>query len=206
MTLLSIVFFLSFNQKIKNGMKNNFSFKKVTLIFVAFFIGFAATAQLSPKEKKVIYDSRSAKSAFIKADPSMRQMFKKAYGYAIFPKVGKGGAVIGAAFGNGAVSENGKAVGMAKMSQVTIGPQLGGQSYREVIFFEKKSDLDRFKDDKFEFSAQVSAVAVKSGASSDAKYTDGVVIFTQTRGGLMAEASVGGQKFKYKKFWIRPLF
>ncbi len=120
----------------------------------------------------------------------------------IFPNIGKGGIGIGGAAGNGVLTEKRKRIGTAQMTQVTIGLQLGGQAYREVIFFEKKSDLDRFKENNFEFSAQASAVAVKSGASENPKYADGVMIFTQPKGGLMAEVSVGGQKFNYKKFWI----
>lgn len=181
----------------------SFSLRQAALFFAVMLISIAATAQISPNEKKVIEDSKLAKVAFIKADASMRNIFKKTYGYVIFPNVGKGGAGIGGAAGKGVVNEKGKMIGMAKMTQVTIGLQLGGQAYREVIFFENKSDLDRFKENNFEFSGQTSAVVVKSGASANAKYTDGVMIFTQTKGGLMAEASVGGQKFKFKGFLIR---
>lgn len=84
------------------------------------------------------------------------------------------------------------------MTQVTVGAQVGGQSYREVIFFENKDALDRFKDNKVEFTSQISAVAAKSGVSANAKYTEGVIVFTKDLSGLMAEASVGGQKFTYK--------
>jgi lipid-binding SYLF domain-containing protein len=86
------------------------------------------------------------------------------------------------------------------MVQVTVGLQAGGQSYREVIFFENEEALDRFKSNQLEFSGQVSAVAAKSGASANAKYTDGVLVFTQGKSGLMLEASVGGQKFTYTAF------
>jgi lipid-binding SYLF domain-containing protein len=88
---------------------------------------------------------------------------------------------------------------MAKMTQVSVGFQWGGQAYREVIFFESQADLDRFKQDKFEFAGQASAVAATKGASANVKYKDGVMIFSQTKGGLMYEASVGGQKFKFRK-------
>ena len=88
---------------------------------------------------------------------------------------------------------------MAKLSQLSIGLQAGGQAYREVIFFESKKELDRFKNSQFEFSAQASAVAAKSGASANAKYTNGVMVFTMQKGGLMYEASIGGQEFKFKK-------
>jgi len=83
---------------------------------------------------------------------------------------------------------------------VSVGFQFGGQAYSEVIFFESKADLDRFRGGKFEFSAQASVVAVTVGASGNVKYKDGVMIFTQAKGGLMYEASVGGQKFEYSKF------
>jgi lipid-binding SYLF domain-containing protein len=155
--------------------------------------------QSDSKNDKIIADSKTAKAEFIKTDPLMSGIFEKAYGYVIFPNVGKGGVGVGGAAGNGAVYENNNLIGMAKLSQVSIGLQAGGQAYREVIFFESKKAMDRFKESKFEFSAQVSAVAAKAGASGNAKYTDGVMVFTMQKGGLMYEASVGGQKFKYKK-------
>ena len=127
----------------------------------------------------------------------MKNLFEKSYAYAIFPNVGKGAIGIGGAAGNGIVFEQGKAIGKAKMTQITVGFQWGGQAYREVIFFETKDALERFKQDKLEFSAQASAVAVTAGASANVKYADGVMIFTQEKGGLMYEASVGGQKFKF---------
>ena len=130
----------------------------------------------------------------------MEGLFKDSYGYVIFPNVGKGAIGIGGASGNGILFEQGKMVGTASMKQLSVGLQMGGQAYREVIFFENKEALDRFKEDKFEFSAQASAVAVKSGASANAKYRDGVMVFSQQKGGLMYEASVGGQKFDYRSF------
>jgi len=86
---------------------------------------------------------------------------------------------------------------MAKVKQVTVGLQLGGQAYREVIFFENEEEFNRFKENRFEFSGQASAVAVTEGASANVKYKNGVMIFTQQKGGLMYEASIGGQKFKF---------
>jgi lipid-binding SYLF domain-containing protein len=150
------------------------------------------------KNQKLLSDSKKAKSEFVKADTTMNKMFSSSYGYAIFPKIGKGGFIVGGSGGDGTVFEQGKEIGTAKMGQVTVGAQIGGQTYREVIFFENKDALDHFEKNKVEFSGQVSAVAVKSGAAKNAKYTDGVAVFTQSTGGLMAEASVGGQKFTYK--------
>jgi lipid-binding SYLF domain-containing protein len=155
--------------------------------------------QSKAKKNKIIADSHTAKAEFIKKDPLMKVLFEKASGYVIFPNVGKGGIGIGGAAGNGVVYERNKIVGMAKLSQLSIGFQAGGQAYREVIFFESKEELERFKDSKFEFAAQASAVAVTEGASANVKYTNGVMVFTMAKGGLMYEASIGGQKFKFNK-------
>ena len=149
-------------------------------------------------QERIITDSKDAKASFIKADASMENLFKNSYGYAIFPNVGKGAAGVGGAAGKGAVYEKGKIIGTAQMVQVTAGATVGGQAYREVIFFENKDALDRFTGNKIEFSAQTSAIAVKSGASANANYRSGVVVFSQEKGGLMLEASLGGQKFTYK--------
>ena len=155
--------------------------------------------QSSSKKNKIIADSNAVKAEFIEKDALMKGLFEKAYGYVIFPNVGKGGFGIGAAAGNGAVYEHNKLIGMAKLSQLSIGFQAGAQTYREVIFFESKKEMERFKDSRFEFSAQVSAVAVTEGASANVKYTNGVMVFTMQKGGLMYEASIGGQKFKFNK-------
>ena len=155
--------------------------------------------QTDSKKKEIISESITAKAEFISKDGLMKGIFEKAYGYVIFPNVGKGGLGVGGAAGNGVVYEQNNMVGMAKLSQVSIGFQAGGQAYREAIFFESKKEMNQFKDSRFEFSAQVSAVAVTAGASANAKYTGGVMVFTMQKGGLMYEASVGGQKFRYNK-------
>jgi lipid-binding SYLF domain-containing protein len=155
--------------------------------------------QSKAKINSIIADSETAKTEFIAEDSLMKAIFERSVGYVIFPNVGKGGFIVGGAAGNGAVYEYGKLVGMAKLSQITIGFQAGGQAYSEVIFFESKKELERFKDSRFEFAAQASAVAVTEGASGNVKYTDGVMVFTMQKGGLMYEASIGGQKFKFNK-------
>ncbi len=175
------------------------TYKYIVLTLMVLLIFSNTWSQSDSKKDKVIADSKDAKAEFIKADKSMDGQFSKSYGYAIFPNVGKGGLGVGGAAGNGAVYEQGKLVGTAKLSQLSIGLQAGGQAYREVIFFENKESMDRFKDNRVEFSAQVSAVAAASGASANAKYVEGVMVFTMQKGGLMYEASVGGQKFKFEK-------
>jgi len=171
--------------------------RTAVLCFASTFLSIAAFSQ---KDQKIIDDSKAAKADFIRSDASMANRFANAYAYVIFPNVGKGAIGIGGAAGNGVAWERGNMTGSAKMKQVSIGFQWGGQAYREVIFFENKATFDRFKQSKLEFSAQASAVAATAGASANAKYANGVMIFTQQKGGLMYEASVGGQKFKYNAF------
>ena len=173
--------------------------KKNQIITLATF-ALITLFQTSPSraQDKIFHESDEAKAAFLKADGSMNDRFANAYGYVIFPNVTKAALVVGGAGAEGAVYEKGNKIGTAKLAQVNVGAQVGGQSYREVIFFENKDALDRFKDNKVEFSGQVSAIAAKSGASANAKFTDGVQVFTHGKGGLMAEASIGGQKFTYK--------
>ena len=132
------------------------------------------------------------------ADPGIQTFFDDAAGFAVFPSMGKGGIGIGGAFGDGLVIVDNSVVGNTSLTQVTIGLQLGGQVYSEFIFFKDKTALDQFKRGNFQLGAQASAVAVTAGASADADYDKGVAIFTVTGGGLMYEATVGGQKFKYQ--------
>ena len=180
-----------------------FANRKSVILFSLFsvFVGInSLNAQKKDKLEKLKDDSKIAKSDFEKTDGMMNSLFKNAYGYVIFPNVGKGAIGIGGAAGNGIVFQDGDMIGKAKLAQLSIGFQWGGQAYREVIFFENKEAMDRFKENRLEFSAQASAVAATAGASANVKYANGVMIFTQTKGGLMYEASIGGQKFKYTDF------
>jgi lipid-binding SYLF domain-containing protein len=170
----------------------------MVLFLLAAFNSIMPQAQAQTKQEKLITNSKEAKAAFIKTDKLMASLFKDSYAYVIFPSIGKGGMGIGGATGNGVVYEKNEMVGTANMIQVSIGFQFGGQAYREVIFFESEESLDKFKNDKLKFAAQASAVAVTEGASANAKYQEGVMVFTQQKGGLMYEASIGGQKFTYK--------
>lgn len=144
-------------------------------------------------------DVPHAIAEFQRADSGMARLFADAYGYAIFPTVGKGAIGLGGARGKGWVYEKGTLKGRSTLTQLTIGLQLGGQAYREVIFFKDETALKDFCRGNFELSAQASAVAVTAGASANVKYNGGVAIFTMAKGGLMYEASVGGQKFSYKQ-------
>jgi len=131
-------------------------------------------------------------------DPSLQRVIQNAAGYAVFPSVGKGAVGIGGAYGKGDVYQNGAVIGYCDMTQGSIGLQLGGQSYSEIIVFQTPMALEIFKNGNFRFDAQATAVALKSGAGANAKFTNGVAVFTMDETGLMFEASVGGQKFGYQ--------
>ena len=147
------------------------------------------------------------------------KFFKTAHGYAVFPRILKAGIGIGGARGDGRVYEKGKVIGDSTMTQLSIGFQLGGEGFAQMIFFENKAALDKFTSGNFEFSAEASAVALTVGASAKAgttgagagasvtkekaaavaAYNNGMAIFTIVRGGLMYEVSLAGQKYSFKK-------
>ena len=135
---------------------------------------------------------------FKEKNANIESLFEASYGYVVFSTIGKGAIGLGGAHGKGIVYQNGKMIGTAKMTQITWGLQWGGQAYSEVIFFKDKAALDSFKENNFEFSGQASAVAATHGASADIAYENGVAVYTIVKGGMMCEASIGGQKFKFK--------
>jgi len=149
---------------------------------------------------KAIKEAQDTIAAFKKTDPGLSRFFNGAVGYAVFPTVAKGAIGIGGAGGSGVLFEKGKPTGKASLSQVTVGAQLGGQTYSEIIFFQAAPALNDFKNGTLALAAQVSAVAAKAGASEDAGYQNGVAVFTSSKGGLMFEASVGGQKFGFEPY------
>jgi lipid-binding SYLF domain-containing protein len=158
-----------------------------------------ATAPTTAEDRAAL--SRDVNTALAKAkaeDPSLQAFLDKSYGYAIFPKVGKGAAGVGGAYGKGELYERGRKIGYCDLSQATIGLALGGETFTEIIAFENKAALDNFKSGKYKFTAQAAGTALKSGASANAKFTDGVTVFTVNPAGLMGEASVGGQAFSFQ--------
>jgi lipid-binding SYLF domain-containing protein len=131
-------------------------------------------------------------------DPDIEKVLTTAAGYAIFPSVGKAAVGVGGAHGKGVVYEHGKKIGRSTLSQLTVGLQLGGQEYSEVVIFKDQAALDNFKKGKLKLNAQASAIALDKRAGGDLPYRDGVAIITMAKGGLMYEASVGGQKFSFE--------
>jgi lipid-binding SYLF domain-containing protein len=160
---------------------------------------FAGCAGWNPNEAgKADHAAREAIAEFKKHDPSLKSFFERAYAYAVYPAVGKGGIGIGGAHGSGVVYRQGRMIGLTSLTQVTIGWQLGGESYRELIFFENVKAFNAFKSGNLKFSAQASAVAATTGAAAKTSYANNMAVFTLIRGGLMYEASVGGQSFSFE--------
>ena len=159
----------------------------------------------------------AATVALFKNAGQSADFFSSCYGYAVFPTIGKGGLVVGAAHGSGHVYAHGKLIGSTSMTQLSVGFQLGGQAYSQIIFFQDKRSLDEFTSGNFEFDASVSATVITASATASAgttgvdasasggehdavtaaKYYKGMAVFTVAKGGLMYEATLAGQKFTY---------
>lgn len=171
----------------------------VAFVIIIMGIGLPVISQDSNSEFDVeIAEAERARKEFIKTDPGLIKFFEESYGYAILPKIGKGGLIVGGAHGNGIVFKNDVPVGATEMSQLTIGGQIGGKSYAEVIFFKSEAEFEVFMTGRYEVAVSLAAVALDYGVSNDLAYSDGVAIVTKDNGGLMAEATVGGQKFSYE--------
>jgi lipid-binding SYLF domain-containing protein len=144
-------------------------------------------------------NSKEALNEMMERSPKLKTYYEKAYGYAIYPKITKAGLGIGGAGGQGIVFRNHIAIGSSSLKQASFGLQAGGQQYSEVIFFENQKSFEHFTNGNLKFDAQASAVALTEGASYDVAYKNGVAVFTNVKGGLMLEASIGGQHFSYKE-------
>jgi len=169
-----------------------------TSLLTILLIG-TATAGWDPQEEETLEtESVETMRQFKTKDPSLQDFFKEAKGWAVFPTVGKIGYWLGGAYGKGVLYQANKAIGYVELQQVTVGLQFGGQSYSQIIFFKDEASIERFKSDQLEFDAQVSGVIADKGAAAKVDYHNGVAVFTLAKGGLMAEASVGGQAFAFR--------
>ncbi len=167
----------------------------------------------------VVADSFTDTVAFFQKSEDLKPFFDTAYGYAVFPNVGKGAVGIGGAFGHGKVYQAGRVTGVTTLAKISIGLQLGGQVFREIIFFQDQRSYQEFISGSFELDATASAVAITVGAQAQAGtggtsvgastgpdtgiqsspgYTKGMAIFVHSKGGFMAEAAIGGQRFTFE--------
>ncbi|HET7506495.1 MAG TPA: lipid-binding SYLF domain-containing protein [Kofleriaceae bacterium] len=167
----------------------------------ALVIGIAACAGApkTPAEQQSLEARAEATLGSMKSrDPGLPGLLGSAYGYAVFPDIGKGGVVVGAAYGRGVLFEHGHATGYIELNQGSIGAQLGGQTFAELIVFRDRFAVEKLKAGQFELGANASAVVLTAGASGAANFTDGIAVFTVPQGGLMAELSVSGQKLDFQ--------
>lgn len=177
--------------------------RRIVLVLASALLGILGGCASDDVTDRSSADARETRAAdtiaqFKRDDPSIGTFFESAAGYAVFPQVGKGGLFVGGGYGEGVVyDKSAKVLGYTTMTFGTVGAQIGGQAYSEIIFFKEPPDLEIFKRGNFEFDAQVTAVAAKSGAAKFAGYSRGVAVFVTGERGLMAEATVGGQKFRY---------
>jgi lipid-binding SYLF domain-containing protein len=163
-------------------------------------LGFARMGYAGETDAQLISEARQTAALYSKTDPSIDGFFKRSVGYVVFPGIGKAGLGIGGAHGTGILFENGAPTGKVSMNQVSIGAQVGGQDFSQIVFFQTPKTLQELKYGKAELAGNLSAVALKSGAASGAAFKNGVAVFTATKSGLMLEASVGGQKFSFNAF------
>ncbi len=150
------------------------------------------------EQKQLSNDSAASLKDMEIADGSLKNKVDSAYAYVIFPSVGKGGAGVEVASGNGDVFEQGKYIGTARLTMVGTGLDLGGQTYSELILFQNKDALDKFENNNLRFDASASAVALKAGAADTAAFANGVLVLLNVHGGAMVEAGIGGQQFTFK--------
>ena len=145
--------------------------------------------------------ARASVEYFRKNGPALDRFFEHAYGYAVFPDVFKGGFMLfGGGHGKGYVYEQNTLAGRSTITQLNVGPQLGGQSFSEIIFFKGREELENFKKGNYELNAQVAAIVVTTGMTTNIDYSNGVAVFVLPKAGVMAEATVGGQKFSYNPY------
>jgi lipid-binding SYLF domain-containing protein len=182
--------------------------RTMMVTILLFFFVTQAWADKYPETKKMF------------SDAGIETMFNSAYGYALFPTIGKAGFVVGGAYGEGRVYEQGKYIGDVVITQATVGFQIGGSGFSQVVFFQDQRALSEFTNGNFEFGAEVSAVALTAAAGAAANtagssatasggknnantkgagYNKGMATYTIVKGGAMFEASVGGQNFKFTK-------
>ncbi len=174
------------------------SFHRAVTGAVVFALFVAAPAGAA--ERAIVTEAQQTLDTFKKTDPSLAQTLATASAYAVFPTITKGAMILGGAGGEGVLFENGVATGKLTMTQVTVGAQVGGQAYSELICFKDTAAVRDLKAGNLALAAQTSATAAASGAANHASYERGVQVFTLAKTGLMVEASVGGQKFTFTPF------
>mgnify|MGYP003509319885 CR=1 FL=1 len=173
--------------------------RALVVTVLAGLLSSCATAPASREEKAALVAAATTRRQQMStADPAVSALLRRAYGYALFPHVDKGGLGVGGAYGRGVVYEQGQHVGYSDLTLGSVGVQAGGQSFSELLLFETKAALDRFKAGQFSMAADASAVVLTSGVATTATFVDGVAVVVQPMSGVMVEAAIGGQQFTYQ--------
>jgi lipid-binding SYLF domain-containing protein len=171
----------------------------LVLTVIVGLLGSCATAPASREDKaELVAEATSRWQQMRTADPALGALVQRGHGYALFPDVGKAGLGVGGAYGRGVVYERGQHIGYSDVTQGSVGLQAGGQSFSELLLFENKAALDRFKAGQLAFGADASAVVMKSGVATNANFVNGVAVVISPIGGAMLEAAIGGQQFTYQ--------
>src|SRR5688500_10541163 len=155
-------------------------------------------ATQAPEKSSIVKEAAAALKRLHAKDPGLQQFLKDSHAYAVFPSVGKAALVIGGSYGRGVVFQKGEQIGFATIGQLTLGVQIGGDTFTELVVFESKEALERFKKGKTAFSASAAAVMVKAGAAAATDFEKGVAVFAYPLGGMLLEIAIGGQRFKFK--------
>jgi len=169
-------------------------FAAITAMFIA-----CGGAAPSSRSDRVALEDKAASTlrSMTSKDWTLQPFLDRAAGYAVFPDIGKGGLIVGGAHGRGVLYQHHHAVGYVELSQASVGMQAGAQSFAELIVFEKQADVERVRGNAYTMGGNVSAVALSAGAGAGAQFQNGVSVFIQTHGGVMAEVSVSGQRLKF---------
>jgi lipid-binding SYLF domain-containing protein len=179
-------------------MKSTIGMILVLTVVAGLLVG-CATAPTSRADRDALLAEATSSLQQMRAeDSALGELVRRSYGYALFPKVTKGGLGVGGAYGRGVVYERGRHVGYSYLSRASVGLQAGGQTFGELLVFESKDALDQFKAGQFNFSADASAVVMESGMATNVTFADGVAVVVRPMGGAMVEAAIGGQKFAYE--------
>jgi lipid-binding SYLF domain-containing protein len=167
-------------------------------IITMLWIGCGGAAPSKQSDRFALQDKAQATlQSMMSKDSSLRPTLDTAAGYAILPEVGKGGLIVGAAHGRGVLYQNHRAIGYVELSQASVGAQAGAQSYSELVVFQNQADVERVKDNAYTIGGNVSAVALTAGAGASTEFKNGVAVFVEPHGGVMAEVSISGQRLKF---------
>lgn len=171
----------------------------VAIVAAAWLVSACASApETRPERQRLEAQADMTVDEMVQQDPSLQPVLDTAVGYVVFPSIGSGGLLVGAAQGVGVVYENGRPIGYASLNEVNVGALAGGRSFSELIVFNDRAAFERLLAGDFDLTANASATAVRSGAGAQANFQGGTAVFVYGESGLMAEASVGGQQIDFE--------